>query len=376
MGALKRKKILFVVTKSNFGGAQRYLFDLATNLPRDIYHIVVASGPDAQGVTGRLSYLLNAKEIPTLEIPALTRDINLFDDMRAFFALTGLLLEEKPDIVHLNSSKAAGLGALAARIAGIRRIIFTIHGLPENEDRSLVSRWLIAAATWLTAVLSHSVITISDEAFVSVRKRPFLSKKTVLIHNGIGAIDFLNPDQARSELRAIDPTIPDGFLVGTVGELHRNKGYDRALEAIAHTDAHFAIIGDGEEKEALTTHAKKLHIEDRVHFLGFIPDAAKYIRAFDTFLLSSYKEGLPYVLLEAGLADVPIIASDIPGVRDIVIPHGTGIRAPDTAAFASAIEQMKNTTYTRPLRDAMMKHVRAKFSIETMLEKTRRCYDS
>jgi len=369
-----RKKVLFVITKSNFGGAQRYVFDLATNLPRDTYHAVVASGPDASGTTGRLSYLLNEKQIPTLEIPALTRDINPLDDLRAFFALTGLLLEEKPDIVHLNSSKAAGLGALAARIAGIKRIVFTIHGLPENEDRSLIARWLIAGATWLTAALSHSVITISEEAFMTVRKRPFLFKKTILIHNGIAAINFLAASEARRELRAIDPSIPDGFLLGAIGELHRNKGYDRALEAISTSNVHFAIIGDGEENEKLRALAQKLHIEDRVHFLGFIPDAAKYLRAFDAFLLSSYKEGLPYVLLEAGLAEVPIIASDIPGVREIVLSDVTGIRAHDATTFSAAIEHMKDATYSQPLRDEMAKRIRAHFSIHSMLEKTQQCY--
>lgn len=374
MATSSRKKILFVITKSNFGGAQRYVFDLATNLPRDTYHAVVASGPDASGTTGRLSYLLNEKKIPTLEIPALTRDISPLDDVRAFFALTGLLLEEKPDIVHLNSSKAAGLGALAARIAGIKRIVFTIHGLPEDEDRSLIAQWLIASATWLTAALSHAVITISEEAFLKMRSRPFLFKKTALIHNGIGAIEFPGRDDARSALRAIDPSIPDGFLLGTIGELHRNKGYDRALEATSKSDVHFVIIGDGEEKESLVALAQKLHIEDRLHFLGFISDAAKYLRAFDAFLLSSYKEGLPYVLLEAGLAGVPIIASDISGVRDIVLPNMTGILANDPAGFSAAIERLKDTVYVQPLREEMAKRVRTNFSLRTMIEKTERCY--
>lgn len=374
MGTERRTKILFVVTKSNFGGAQRYVFDLATNLDRTKYQVAVACGPDATGATGRLSYLLNYKEIPTIEVPALTRDINIVDDVRAFFALSGLLLEEQPDIVHLNSSKAAGLGALAARIAGIKHIVFTIHGLPENEDRSWIAQRVIAGATWLTALLSHSVITISEEAFESVRKRPLLFRKTVLIHNGIDAIDFLSPSDARRELRAVDPSIPDGFLVGSIGELHHNKGFDRALEALAKSDTHFVVIGDGEEKASLAAQAKKLNMSDRVHFLGFIPDAAKYLRAFDVFLLTSRKEGLPYVLLEAGLAEVPIVASDIPGVRDIVLPTVSGIRASEIAGFTSAIERVRDTIFARSLSDEMIKRIRTHFSLRTMLEKTERCY--
>lgn len=373
MDTKRRTKILFVITKSNFGGAQRYVFDLAVNLPRATYQVAVACGPDATGKTGRLSYLLNDKEIPTIEVPALTRDINIIDDIRAFFALTGLLLEEKPDVVHVNSSKAAGLGALAARIAGIKRIVFTIHGLPENEDRSRVARTLIAGATWLTSLLSHAVITVSEEAFEKIRTRPFLFGKTVLIHNGIDAIDFLSPGDARHELRTIDPLIPDGFLVGSIGELHRNKGVDHALAALAQTDSHLVIIGDGEERDALKKQAEQLEISQRVHFLGFIPDAAKYLRAFNVFLLTSRKEGLPYVLLEAGLAEVPIIASDIPSVRDIVLPDFTGIRT-DMEGYAAAIERVKDTAFARSLTDEMAKRVRTSFSLRTMLEKTERCY--
>lgn len=373
MDTERRTKILFVITKSNFGGAQRYVFDLATNLPRSTYQVAVACGPDATGKTGRLSYLLNEKEIPTIEVPALTRDINIIDDIRAFFALTGLLLEEKPDIVHLNSSKAAGLGALAARIAGIKRIVFTIHGLPENEDRSWFAQRAIAAATWLTALLSHSVITVSEDAFEKVRARSFLFGKTVLIHNGVTAIDFLSSGDARRELRAIDPSIPDDFLVGSIGELHRNKGFDYALAALAQTDAHLVIVGDGEERDALKRQAEQLEITKRVHFLGFIPAAAKYLRAFDVFLLSSRKEGLPYVLLEAGMAEVPIIASDIPGVRDIVLPDFTGIRS-NATGYAAAIERMKDATFARPITEEMAKRVRTNFSLRSMLEQTERCY--
>lgn len=370
-----RKRVLFVVTKSNFGGAQRYVYDLATRLPRDAYEVAVACGPDEHGRTGRLSYLLEAKHIPTIEVPALTRNVRVFDDIRAFFALTGLLREEKPDIVHLNSSKAAGLGALAARLAGVRRIVVTIHGLPADENRPWWQRAAIALATWLTAALSHRTITISQDAFERVRRLPFLFRKTSLIYNGIEQIQFLASREAREALRAIDPTIPDGFLAGSIGELHRNKGYDIALDAIAKSDAHLVLVGDGEEKASLAAHARELGIADRVHFLGFVPEAAKYIRAFDAFLLTSRKEGLPYVLLEAGAGYVPIVATDFPGIRDVVLPDFTGIVVErDAAQIAGALRRLSETSLAKSLAQQMATRVRRVFSMQQMLEKTLNCY--
>lgn len=370
------KKVLFVVTKSNFGGAQRYVYDLATRLPREKYHAAVASGPDAKGNTGRLSHQLNERQIATIEVPELTRDVSPFDDVRAFFALTGLLRVEKPDVVHLNSSKAAGLGALAARLAGVKRIVFTVHGLPADEERPRWQQALIALLTWLTAMLSHRTITLSEDAFERVRRLPFLFKKTALIYSGIEAPEFLLPREARDELRAIDPAIPDGFLVGSIGELHTNKGFDVAIEAIAKGGTHLVLIGDGEDREALEAHAEQLGVADRIHFLGFVPDAAKYVRAFDAFLLPSRKEGLPYALLEAGTGHVPVIASDIPGVRDVVLPDFTGILVErDAAQVAAAIERLKDPALVRSLTEAMAARIRTVFSMQQMLAKTIATYE-
>lgn len=371
----QRKKILFVITKSNFGGAQRYVYDLATHLPRDTYEIAVACGPDASGKTGRLSHLLNTKETPTIEVPALTRDVSFFDDLRALFALTGLLRGEKPDIVHLNSSKAGGLGALAARLAGIPHIVFTIHGLPADEARPFLQRLLITGATWLTVLLSHRTITLSNDAFERVRRMPFLFRKTVLIYNGVENLEFLPPRDARRELRTIDPGLPESFLIGSIGELHPNKGFDVAIDALVGNEYHLAICGDGEEHETLARHAHERGVAERVHFLGFVPDAARYVRAFDVFLLPSHKEGLPYVLLEAGAAHVPIVASDIPGVRDVILSDFTGILVDrDPAYIATAIERLSDQKFAHSLTEEMATRIRTTFSMKTMLEKTRAAY--
>lgn len=369
------KKVLFVVTKSNFGGAQRYVFDLAKNLPRDRFHVVVACGPAPDGKPGTLSHLLDTHGIPTIEIPALRRDMGLVQDMRAFFALVGLFRAERPDIVHLNSSKAGGLGALAARLAAIPRIVFTVHGLPSDEDRSLFARALIALATWMTITLSHHTISVSSDAFMRLRRLPFCFRKVTLIHNGIQPPEFESRADALASLRSIDPSIPDSF-VGTIAELHPNKDIQLAIDAITNLpDTHLVVIGDGEERERLGAYARTRGVEARVHFLGYVQDAVKYLRAFDAFLLTSQKEGLPYVLLEAAAAHVPLIATDIPGVRDVVLPDFTGLLVRrDAQKIAAALRRLEDKALVRSFTDEMATRLRKTFPLTLMLEKTEALY--
>jgi len=372
------KKVLYVVTKSNFGGAQRYVYDLARSLPTREFDVAVAFGLAPGGKPGRLAKLLAEKNIETLYIPQLGRDISIVNDWKVFRMLFRLFKTQKPDVVHLNSSKAGSLGALAARLAGVPRIIFTSHGLPYDEKRTLISRFMIQIATWLTIALTHRTVMISSDTFARTRRLPLLYRKVVLVYNGIETPEFESPHDARKALLTIDPTLPEkGRLVGTIAELHPNKDLILAIDAIALTDdMHFAILGDGELRVSLEAYAREKGVSDRVHFLGYISDAGKYLRAFDVFLLTSFKEGLPYVLLEAGAAHVPIIAVDIPGVRDVVLPDFTGILPPrDPEKIADAIGRvLDDDSLRRSLVEQMATRIQKTFSLPQMLEKTAALY--
>src|SRR3989338_2948675 len=125
-----KKKVLFLITKATWGRAQKYVYDLATNLSKDQFEPIVAFGE-----YGRLQQLLNETKIETRRIPSLGRDIALVSDISSFFQILNCLWRVRHDVVHLNSSKAAALGALAARILFVPKIVFTVHGWPFKEDR-------------------------------------------------------------------------------------------------------------------------------------------------------------------------------------------------------------------------------------------------
>lgn len=295
------KKILLVITKSNWGGAQRYVYDLATNLSG--YEVVVAAGGD-----GELAERLRAAGVRTISVPDLVRDISLVKEFAVLRELVKLYKQERPDIVHLNSSKAGGMGALAARIAGVPRIIYTAHGWAYHEKVGILSktfRWLASLATVL---LSDRVITVSrcDE-----RTTP-LGLSTTMIHNGIAPMTLGSGEK----IRAAFP--PDATITGTIGELNKNKNQQALIEE-AHSNPalYVAILGEGEDRPKLEALIAHYGLTDRVKLFGFVP-VEEALRGFDRFALPSIKEGLPYVLLEAKAAGLPIIASRVGGVPDIL----------------------------------------------------------
>ena len=128
------KTLVFIITKSNWGGAQRYVFDLCVAM-REKFLVKVILGGD-----GPLAEKLNGDGIEVITIAELGRDVNIIKDFRSGWKIFRALIKIKPDIVHLNSSKIGGVGSLAARLVFVPRIIFTSHGWALNEDRSLFKK--------------------------------------------------------------------------------------------------------------------------------------------------------------------------------------------------------------------------------------------
>ena len=186
-----KKKILFVVTKSNWGGAQKYVYDLATSISPEYKPIVVHGG------NGLMCEKLDEAKIKRIEIKALNRDVFIWDDIKVLKNLIDIFKSENPSIIHLNSSKIGGLGALAGRIVGIQKIIFTAHGFAFNEDRPLWQRIIIKSLTYITLLLSHQTIVISEKEFDQVKNWPLLKNKIFLVYNGSPKINFIDKAKAR-----------------------------------------------------------------------------------------------------------------------------------------------------------------------------------
>src|SRR5690606_30501769 len=140
-----KRKILFLITKSNWGGAQRYVYDLAAGLPEEEFETLVALGGD-----GPLTDKLRSQGVRVVPLPALQRDMSIDKDIQSFFDIWAIIRVERPHIFHVNSSKAGLFGALIGRLAGVPKIIFTAHGWGFNEDRPGWQKLAIKFGHWLT----------------------------------------------------------------------------------------------------------------------------------------------------------------------------------------------------------------------------------
>ena len=329
-----RKKILFVITKSNWGGAQKYVYDLATSLTEQGTLVTVALGGtgEADAGAGTLAKRLAAAHVRTIFLHSFMRDLSPMRDLSTFFELARLFRTERPDVVHLNSSKAGLLGSIVARLTGVPRIIFTAHGWPFAEKRNFLWRAIAWLGSWKTALFSHAVIVITRSELAVGKNLPFCSTKMHLIHNGVE----LNPVLGSGEI--IRTAFPPGArITGTVGELTHNKNQISLIEQARNDPSlYVAIVGDGEERSRLEAKIQEYDLENRVKLFGFMP-ASEALRGFDVFALPSLKEGLPYVLLEAKAAGLPIIANRVGGVGEI-------LDAKDMSQFS--LEQMIQKTAT------------------------------
>ncbi len=372
----RKTRILHVITKGNWGGAQRYVYDLATGLPKDQFDTTVAFGEGDQ-----LAEKLAEKNIRVIRLDSLRRDVNLLDDIKSFRNLYKIFKEENPDVIHLNSSKIGAVGSLAGRLAGVPKIIFTSHNWAWNEDRSVPSKILISTIHWLTIILSHKIIAVSEEIRRQALRLPFVPKdKIETIYNGLTNVEFAERFDAR---RTINGNITEKFWVGTISELHRNKGLDILIDAFAdlsitHPDTILIIIGEGEERDRLTTQIAERGLSKKVHLIGFVDDARRFLKALDVFVLASRTEAFPYVILEAGLAQLPVVATKVGGIPEVVLPEKNGllIERNNPEALTRAIAGLLNdSTKAAMYGHNLRKTVEKSFSVSSMVSKTIAVYN-
>ena len=362
-------KVIYGITKSNFGGAQRYVFDLATEAKGSGHEVAVLCGGD-----GALVQKLRAENIRVIPLPHMHRDISIIDEIKSFYFIFRTLAKECPAVFHTNSSKMGGLGNLAARLAGVKKIIFTSHGWEFNAPRPWWQRIAIMKFVWLTILFSHKTICVSEKTRRDIARFPFIQSKLKIIHNGIAPFQMLERDAARRALGIHDP---EALVAGTLSELHPVKGLDVLLNAwekfTKKNAATLVLIGDGEIKENLRDYAEELGISDSVIFAGYLDNAKQYLQGLDIFLLPSRSEALPYTLLEAGLASRPAITSSVGGVPEIIENGLNGALVPpedSETLFSTLVLLSEDPGLRSRLGSALAETVKEKFSLEKMARKT------
>ena len=376
-------RILYVITKSNWGGAQRHVYDLATAMKAKGHEVSVALGGD-----GMLRTRLEAAGIFTHSIATMGRDISVGKDAGSFKEIFSIIRSKKPDILHLHSPKAAGLGSLAGRLLQVKKIVTTVHGWSFNEDRPWHQRLAILFFSWLTSVLAHTTVLISKHDYEQARRFPGIAGKIILIPLGIQVPIFMSVDGAkdfiakRIGMSAADFAKKTAFV--TNAELHPNKGLPYLVEAMSTVVAQYpnaisVLISDGQEKANLHMLIKEKKLEQNVFLAGYVENAPQYMKAFNAFILPSIKEGLPYVLLEAGAASLPVIATTVGGIPEIIedMKSGILIQPKHPRELAHAISFMiEQPDERRRYGAALRERVISEFSLEKMLGSVEALYEA
>ncbi|MBU6231958.1 glycosyltransferase [Patescibacteria group bacterium] len=376
-------KILYIVTKSDWGGAQKHVYDLAVAMKEAGHEVWAAAGGG-----GPLINKLEQAGIYAFSMPSLGRDVSLRNDAVSFMEMRRIIRDKNPDILHLHSPKAAGLGALAGRLSGVKKIIMTVHGWTWNEERPLRHKAAIVLFSWLTAMLCHKIAVISDHDMVQGLRLPFLKRKLILIRPGLKPATVMSVDGAKQFMAKIIGMdyveFNRRFAIMTSAELHANKGLSYLIEAMPqvlsrHPEAVSVIIGDGQEKERLSALIKEKRVESGVFLAGYVAAAAEYAKAFSLFVLPSVKEGLPYALLEAGAASLPAVATTVGGIPELVDDMRSGIlvQPGKPSELAHAISFMiehseERRRYGAALHDKVLKD----FSLKRMVEEVKKAYET
>ena len=294
-------------------------------------------------------------------------------DPRGWIRFQRWLWREQPDVLHAHLPHAAWLARWSRLAAPFPLVVDTLHS---SSTGTMGRHFGYACSRRLT----DHVTAVSEATAASHLAAGMVSEsKLSVVWNGID-VDRWQPDaRARCEARE-ELGVKDDFLWLAVGRLEAVKDYPNLLRAMTRTPerTRLLVLGAGPQEGRLTELAEWLGLKRRVRFAGFEPNVVRWMRAADGFVISSRYEGLPMVLLEAGACGVPVVATDVPGTREVVVDGETGWLAPAGDAQELAKTMMKLMHMPPDARHAMgeraRRHVARNFSLEAVLDRWERLY--
>ncbi len=378
---MARPKVLHIITRLDRGGSAEAVIQLVEGLKRDGYSVKLVTGRTVEPQED-LGAFSRRTGIPVVSIEELRREVNLANDLIALVKLMRLVGRERPEIVHTHSSKAGLLGRLAAWLKGCPVVIHFPHGHVFYGYFGSLRSSAIILAERLAARITHRIFTLTE-----LGKREHIRfgiagpDKFVTVPCGIDLAKFSSPRRSPSEVRAEFGFSPADAVVGWIGRLVPIKGCKYFLYALElarrrRSDLKGIIIGDGPLRKQLEELAKELGLSESLVFAGVRKDIAEIMHSLDLFVLTSLNEGLGRVLLEAMACGIPVVASRVGGVGEIVLHRETGllVSPKDPEGIAAAILEILNNKKKAELFSRKGKEKARLFDVERMIEKTEEVY--
>ncbi len=363
-------KILFVITKSEIGGAQVFVLNLARALKKNGCNVEVAAG-DGDYLFGELQ----KDNITFHYLNSLKRNFSVLNSFYFIYDLYRLLKANSYDIIHLNSSNTL-IGAISSFFLKKRpKAVFTFHGLSFIDKNYQANFFFKMLAKFYYKFLLNTLDRVVFECNLNYKevKEAGMVKNAEVIYNGLdeAEMNFLSEKDARaffSDKCGLDLT--DFFLIGSTGRLIYQKNYEFLIRNYLKIkeripNAKVVIVGDGPDRENYEGLIQKYGIQNDFFLVGELKNSHQYMKGFDVFTLSSRYEGVSISLIEALYAEIPILASNVGGNPDVVGNNQNQLfTLDDFDDYLSKLVDIKSNREEIIKLNASIKH---RFSLESFM---------
>jgi len=369
-------RVLHLITHLGIGGAQDNTLLNVERLSRRRYEVHLAAGRDCTDWEERGRECADS----FFSFPALCVPVRPLDDVRAMTQVTDLVRSNNYHIVHTHSSKAGVVGRLAGRQASVPIVVHTIHGFPWHDYMSPLKRWSYILLERYAASISDALITVSE---LNQREAIALglasAAKFTTIYSGIDLGSFEISVNRRTKCQELGLDV-DKPIVGTVGRLSPQKApLDFVAAAkdviLRRPDVQFVMVGDGPLAGEVR---KAIGDERRIQVLGFRGDVPEILSTLDVFALSSLWEGLGRALTESMIMGLPVAATAVNGVPELVTHGRTGLLSPPNAPIELAeniVWLLDHPNEARKMGQDARERVVPAFSAEGMVEQIEDLYE-
>jgi glycosyltransferase involved in cell wall biosynthesis len=325
-----RPKVLLLITKGLNGGAQTHTLALCQSLSTQVNFSVAIGGPEHASV---LRQGLSVLDVPVYSIPQLSNSLSPIRLLLAIRNCVHLIRLYRPDIIHAHSTAAGAIARIAGVLANVP-VIYTVHGFGFKPEVPLLQRSMVWLTEFSLARLTTRMICVSNFEREMATALPLLEGRIATIANAL-------PDSGeRSNQASADLSIV------MVARFDAPKRQDILIQALAVLrnqlghELHTFFIGDGPTLANCQALARKLALHD-VAFVGDVNDVPSHLAGHSVFVLASDHEGMPISIIEAMRAGLAIVASDLPGISELVERGKSGLLVPNqTLSFAAALMRL------------------------------------
>lgn len=353
------------------------------------FYIAAAKAARECGLEFHLAY--NAADRTEEEINRLKNDLGVVfhqidflrapyhpGNIKAYKELCGLIRSEGIEYIHCNTPIGGVVGRLAGKKCKAKKVIYQVHGFHFFKGSSVCSWLIFYVIEKLLAKITNSIIAINQEDYARAKKFKLRKNGTVYYVPGVG-IDlsqYSAIEQGKVSIKSELGINKECILLISMGDLVKRKNYSASIDLIAQLPDkyHYIICGDGPEKASLQKKAKALHVENRVHFLGYRTDIKNILNDSDIFLFTTKQEGLPRSLMEAMAMGIPCVASNIRGNSDLLENGVNGFLCDNENDYLSAISSLEDRSTYESIRAHALNRIQD-FDLETVTRILKQIYE-